>query len=113
MPWCPKCKTEYLSHVKICVDCKTPLMDNLSPDKLEPEALETVYCPSNEMEALRLVDLLEQAGIIAKTISKQIPMYDNIAKLQQNYWGEILVQKDKVNESIEIIHEFLKSSEEH
>ena len=29
MPWCPKCKLEYVEGIKICPDCKTALVDSL------------------------------------------------------------------------------------
>lgn len=29
MPWCPKCKLEYVEGIKVCPDCKTALLDTL------------------------------------------------------------------------------------
>lgn len=29
MPWCPKCKTEYIEGIEICADCHTPLVSSL------------------------------------------------------------------------------------
>ena len=29
MPWCPKCKTEYIEGIEFCADCHTPLVDSL------------------------------------------------------------------------------------
>lgn len=37
MPWCPKCKTEYIEGIDKCADCRTPLVASLkngsSPEK--------------------------------------------------------------------------------
>ena len=30
MPWCPKCRNEYYSDVKICPDCNEPLVEDLN-----------------------------------------------------------------------------------
>lgn len=33
MPWCPKCKTEYINGVEECADCHTPLVSELDVDE--------------------------------------------------------------------------------
>lgn len=30
MPWCPKCKNEYVDGIKVCADCGSELVDSLS-----------------------------------------------------------------------------------
>lgn len=32
MPWCPKCKCEYVEGIKECADCKVPLVEELLTD---------------------------------------------------------------------------------
>ena len=32
MPWCPKCKTEYIRGISQCVDCHIPLVDALETE---------------------------------------------------------------------------------
>lgn len=47
MPWCPKCKSEYVEGVKKCADCKCDLVDKLTKsamiDALKEEAVEDTY----------------------------------------------------------------------
>ena len=35
MPWCPKCKTEYIEGIELCADCHTPLVASLDEDMHE------------------------------------------------------------------------------
>ncbi len=37
MPWCPKCKTEYIEGIEVCADCHTPLVASLEEDKTQEE----------------------------------------------------------------------------
>lgn len=37
MPWCPKCKDEYVEGIKTCVDCGVDLVDEL-PEETDPGA---------------------------------------------------------------------------
>ena len=48
MPWCPKCKNEYVEGVKTCTDCGCELIDSL--DELEKEGL--IFGSEEEMEEL-------------------------------------------------------------
>lgn len=32
MPWCPKCKTEYILGIQHCADCHIPLVDALETE---------------------------------------------------------------------------------
>ena len=35
MPWCPKCKTEYIEGIEVCADCRTPLVATLEACSVE------------------------------------------------------------------------------
>ncbi len=37
MPWCPKCKTEYIEGVEVCADCHTPLVASLEEGSGDPD----------------------------------------------------------------------------
>lgn len=46
MPWCPKCKYEYVEGIKICPDCKSALVDEVPDFTEEIEQYEEEYgCP--------------------------------------------------------------------
>ena len=46
MPWCPKCKNEYVDGVKTCVDCGCDLVGSL--EEMEKEGL--IFGTQEEME---------------------------------------------------------------
>nr|WP_308623942.1 hypothetical protein [uncultured Eisenbergiella sp.] len=48
MPWCPKCKNEYVEGVRTCADCGCELTDSL--EELEKEGL--IFGSEEEMEEL-------------------------------------------------------------
>lgn len=48
MPWCPKCKNEYVDGVKTCVDCGCDLVGSL--EEMEKEGL--IFGTQEEMEEL-------------------------------------------------------------
>lgn len=37
MPWCPKCRTEYIEGIETCADCHTPLVASLDDEELSNE----------------------------------------------------------------------------
>ena len=47
MPWCPSCKLEYVKGIKICPDCNTALVDELSDEKEGAELIDD-YRSSDE-----------------------------------------------------------------
>ena len=66
MPWCPKCKNEYVEGVAVCADCGCPLVD-----QLEEEGY-LLYKGSDE-DCRQLADFLFCGGIKSASFS---PMED-------------------------------------
>lgn len=51
MPWCPKCKNEYVEGIKVCADCGTELVDSLEIVETE-EAIEEENLTDDEKSAI-------------------------------------------------------------
>jgi len=74
-------------------------------------SLKSIHKPENELMAMTIKSLLEQAGISAVIHSFQIPWYNGLAKMMRSAWGEILVDENDYDEAIEIVNKFLQSEE--
>ena len=44
MPWCPKCKNEYVEGILICPDCEIDLVDELPEDTDENMPIPVILC---------------------------------------------------------------------
>lgn len=78
MPWCPKCKNEYVEGIKICADCKVELTDSLkgagdSPlifgEKEQMERLERFLVFSNIHSAGIAFD--EEEGVYELSVARE------------------------------------------
>jgi len=66
VPYCPECRTEYLSGIGICSDCKAELVEALPPDQTRADApLAVLATFPNSAGAHLVLELLEQNGIPA------------------------------------------------
>ncbi len=62
MPWCPKCRDEYVEGVTVCADCGVALVDEL-PEDTPPDA-PAVLCEVADRETgEKFVTYLEYGGI--------------------------------------------------
>ena len=48
MPWCPKCRNEYVEGMEVCVDCGSPLVESLEETKSNP----LIFGDKEQMEKL-------------------------------------------------------------
>lgn len=64
MPWCPKCKNEYVEGIKICADCGAELVDSLEETKRKP----LIFGEREQME--RLKKFLEYSGLETVSITE-------------------------------------------
>ena len=75
----------------------------------DEEKLVSVLEASNELEAITIQAFLESQGIDAAIRSRQIPMYDGIAKVWNPVWGYVMVMEDDSEKAERLIVEYLDS----
>lgn len=69
MPWCPKCKNEYIEGVTTCADCGVDLVDELAEEK-DPGA-PTILChPGTEEAAEKFLTYLRYGGLETVTVTR-------------------------------------------
>ncbi len=111
MPFCPKCRSEYIEGVIICSDCNVLLIDELPP-KDEVQYIELVELEKvpNEISGVMMKGILENNGIDVILRPAKIPWYDGIANSwSAYYWGILYVPKEQAEISRKILDEYLAS----
>ncbi|MCD4777309.1 MAG: DUF2007 domain-containing protein [Candidatus Aegiribacteria sp.] len=71
--------------------------------------LVTVLEAKNEIEAITIQAFLESQGIDAAIRSRQIPMYDGIARVWNPVWGYVMVMEYDSERAKRLIVEYLDS----
>lgn len=61
----------------------------------------------DELEAITIQAFLESQGIDAAIRSRQIPMYDGIAKVWNPIWGYVLVMEENHDRAEELIKDYI------
>ena len=77
----------------------------------ETENLVTVHKAYSEIEAISVRAMLESAGIEAAVRSRQIPMYDGIAKVYNPIWGYVQVLQSDQARARRLVDEYLAEVE--
>ena len=114
MPFCPKCRAEYVEGIETCPDCQIPLVQE-PPPKDEVDYIELVELQQvqDEVSGVMMKGILENSGINVVLRAAKIPWCDGIASTwSTSYWGQLLVPKEELEKSREILSEYLKSLEE-
>lgn len=62
MPWCPKCRNEYVDGVINCADCGTTLVDEL-PEEIDPASPYILYTVKDEQIGAKFVAYLNYNNI--------------------------------------------------
>jgi len=110
MPFCPKCRAEYLEGVMRCEDCGVSLEKNLPEEVEDPDAkLVTVFRAPNEIEAQMIRTLLEGNRIKCCLSGESLRhthgiMVDGLAEVR------ILVRDDDEKRAMEIIEGYRRQS---
>jgi len=71
--------------------------------------LVSILDAKNELEAITIQAFLESQGIDAAIRSRQIPMYNGIAKAWNPVWGYVMVMEDNREKAEELIMEYVNS----
>ncbi|MBN2588068.1 MAG: DUF2007 domain-containing protein [Candidatus Fermentibacteraceae bacterium] len=71
--------------------------------------LVSVLEANNELEAITIQAFLESQGIEAAIRSRQIPMYDGIAKVWNPVWGYVMVMEEDREKAERLIVEYMDS----
>jgi len=114
MPYCPKCRAEYIEEVKTCPDCQITLVAELPP-KDESEYVDLVELEKilDEVSGIMMKGILINNGIDAVLQSDKIPWLDGISDTwSKNYWGQLLVPKEEFEKARKILDEYLGSVED-
>lgn len=93
MPWCPKCKLEYVEGIKVCPDCGSTLVETL--EKLKESSLRTVFC-GNEAVSERIAQFLDYSHIKSVTAGKLTP---------KGY--PVLVSEKEYEEAMKLVQVFM------
>lgn len=67
MPWCPKCKNEYIEGITTCTDCGVDLVDKL-PEETDPGAPVILCRLDSEETAEKFLSYLRYGGLETATI---------------------------------------------
>ena len=60
MPWCPKCKTEYIDGITKCADCNTPLVDTWEEIAAAEEAAKKEAHEAAMEQVKAIIEQMEQ-----------------------------------------------------
>jgi hypothetical protein len=114
MPYCPKCRYEYLPTVRECPECGVALVDEPpkgAADAPITEPLVVVYEAPEEVMAIMARDLLEDAGIPVLTQSGLIPWHDDMRFAASGFHSRLLVFESQADEARRLIAGYLADIE--
>jgi predicted amidophosphoribosyltransferase len=105
VPFCPKCRNEYVEGTDVCEDCGVTLTQTLPPEsKKRPDESELVevWYAQGEMDAQLVRSLLESNGIESMFSGESIRLthgftVDGLAEVR------ILVRKDDAKRACDVI----------
>ena len=87
----------------------------MTPDEavdLANQDLVRVHTASSEIEALSVQAMLGAEGIESALQSRQIPMYDGIARVFNPVWGYVVVREDDRARAEDLVAGFIGSLED-
>ncbi len=107
MPFCPRCKAEYLDSVETCPDCQVDLVPVLPIEQVEMIDWVPVYQAPTEIAANMVQGILNSRNLQSSIRRNVVPGYVIPASWYDAYWGEILVPQEVAEQAKEIVQEYL------
>ncbi|MCK5117357.1 MAG: hypothetical protein KAR44_12210 [Candidatus Aegiribacteria sp.] len=81
----------------------------MTENSKDEDKLVSVLEARDELEAITIQAFLESQGIDAAIRSRQIPMYDGIAKVWNPIWGYVLVMEVNHDRAEKLIMDYIDS----
>ncbi len=81
----------------------------MDEDYRDLSRLVTVFEAESELDAVTIRSFLESQGIPAAVRSRQIPMYDGIARVWNPVWGYVMVLEEDSGTAASLIAEYMES----
>lgn len=103
MPYCPKCRAEYVYGVRYCLDCDEAVVDTL-PKEAETANVKfvTAFQARHVMEAHLIQGILEAEGIPCLLVGAREQIYPQLPVFIQ-------VPEDRLEEAQRLIEEVRES----
>lgn len=106
MPYCPKCRAEYVYGVRYCLDCEETLVEEPPPDPDSGTTANvrfvTAFQARHVMEAYLIQGLLEAEGIPCLLVGAREQIYPQLPVFIQ-------VPEDRWEEAQQLIEEVRRS----
>ncbi len=101
---CPKCESEYIKGIEVCVDCNIELIpiEEFEGHLVHPSDWKIVYTTDAEYESEMLKTNLESAGIDVKILGQKDRNYPAVGDLAVI---KILVKKNNIDDALSIIND--------
>jgi hypothetical protein len=111
MPYCPKCKAEYVEGYTVCSDCNTTLTETLEEDNQETKETNVsldepvlLMRVTNEIQADNIIAILAADGIPAYASHKGSGQYLTVYMGMSNMGMDIFVPASALEHAKEIVN---------
>jgi hypothetical protein len=112
--FCPKCKTEYIEGIKMCADCKVPLVKELPPTTetvqmlaglLLPDSgrLAMVFCTDDSYDFIKAAEALKEAGIPFSAEEKYTGEFEVGRRFPPPYRWAIFVDEVRLEDARDVL----------